>query len=118
MTIVGIEKRGDGALELLVFDPMFRDPPAIRGLVGRVLKSNASVDKSLKLYRRGNRYLKKYHEFEVLEYVHPRPASLLPARPSARLLTIGGGRLIPDASRTPVPVTGVDGSSTSRHARQ
>lgn len=72
MTIVGIEKRTDGALELLVFDPMFRDPPAIRGLVGRVLKNNTSVDKSLKLYRRGNKYLKKYHEFEVLECVYPR----------------------------------------------
>ena len=90
MTIVGIEKRTDGTLELLVFDPMFRDPPAVRGLVGRVLKNNTSVDKSLKLYRRGNKYLKKYHEFEVLEYVYPAAEfSFLPVHPWARLLTIG-----------------------------
>ncbi|KAK8047626.1 hypothetical protein PG996_015690 [Apiospora saccharicola] len=67
LTIVGLEKRSNGSTELLVFDPMFRDPQSITKLVGRALSHKTSPDKSLSLYRRGNKYLKKYHEFELLK---------------------------------------------------
>ncbi|RYO98481.1 hypothetical protein DL764_007077 [Monosporascus ibericus] len=65
LTIVGVEKRVDGAMELLVFDPVFRDPDSITRYVGRRVK-NKNPDSALKLYRRGPKYLKKYHEFEIL----------------------------------------------------
>lgn len=67
LTIVGLEKRSNGSTELLVFDPMFRDPQSITKLIGRALSHKTSPDKSLSLYRRGNKYLKKYHEFELLK---------------------------------------------------
>ncbi|KAK8041197.1 peptidase family C78-domain-containing protein [Apiospora phragmitis] len=67
LTIVGLEKRSNESVELLVFDPMFRDPQSITKLVGRALSHKTSPDKSLSLYRRGNKYLKKYHEFELLK---------------------------------------------------
>ncbi|KAK8017609.1 hypothetical protein PG993_013935 [Apiospora rasikravindrae] len=67
LTIVGLEKRSNGSAELLVFDPMFRDPQSITKLIGRALSHKTSPDKSLSLYRRGNKYLKKYHEFELLQ---------------------------------------------------
>ncbi|KAI8633122.1 DUF1671-domain-containing protein [Xylariaceae sp. FL1651] len=90
LTIVGLERRVSGALELLVFDPMFHDPAGITrlvGLVGRRGNSDSTAggdgvgggaakehrgplhrnpDGALKLYRRGNKYLKKYNEFEIL----------------------------------------------------
>ncbi|KAI0490742.1 peptidase family C78-domain-containing protein [Xylaria cf. heliscus] len=80
LTIVGLERRVSGSLKLLVFDPMFHDPDGVIRLVGRVgrhgdAKSdrnrirhaiNRSPDGMLRLYRRGNNYLKKYHEFELL----------------------------------------------------
>ncbi|KAK8067142.1 hypothetical protein PG997_013889 [Apiospora hydei] len=69
LTIVGLEKRSNGSAELLVFDPMFRDPQSITKLIGRALSHKTSPDKSLSLYRRGNKYLKKYHEFELLKLV-------------------------------------------------
>ncbi|CAJ2507471.1 Uu.00g086570.m01.CDS01 [Anthostomella pinea] len=65
LTIVGLEKRHGGAIELLVFDPMFHDPVGITRYVGRRFQ-HRSPDTALKLYRRGNKYLKKYNEFEVL----------------------------------------------------
>ncbi|RYP41144.1 hypothetical protein DL769_011643 [Monosporascus sp. CRB-8-3] len=65
LTIIGLEKRIDGATELLVFDPVFRDPDSITRYVGRKVK-HKNTDFSLKLYRRGAKYLKKYHEFEIL----------------------------------------------------
>ncbi|ORY72031.1 peptidase family C78-domain-containing protein [Pseudomassariella vexata] len=67
LTIVGLEKRHDGETELLVFDPMFGDPRTITKYIGRTFEG--STDKALKLYRRGNKYLRKYYEFEVLTYV-------------------------------------------------
>ncbi|RYP48970.1 hypothetical protein DL768_005242 [Monosporascus sp. mg162] len=65
LTIIGLEKRMDGAMELLVFDPVFRDPDSITRYVGRKVK-HRNPDLALKLYRRGGKYLKKYHEFEIL----------------------------------------------------
>jgi len=95
MTIVGLERRTSGVLELLVFDPMFRAPAAMTQLAelkqpsclnrrnnqvhvqgqgnGRENKPMASLYKSaeaaMKLYRRGHRYLRRYTEFEILKYV-------------------------------------------------
>lgn len=82
LTIVGLEKRASGSLKLLVFDPMFHDPEGVLRLAGRVGRHGStkedknsktrnaimhrSPDSALKLYRRGNNYLRKYHEFELL----------------------------------------------------
>ncbi|KAI1115867.1 peptidase family C78-domain-containing protein [Nemania sp. NC0429] len=84
LTIVGLEQRGSGSLKLLVFDPMFHDPEGVLRLVGRVGRHGGSTkednknsrsrnpmihrspDSVLKLYRRGNNYLRKYQEFELL----------------------------------------------------
>ncbi|KAI8945282.1 peptidase family C78-domain-containing protein [Xylaria longipes] len=83
LTIVGLERRASGSLKLLVFDPMFHDTDGVLRLVGRVGRHgdskddknkmrhaiHRSPDAMLKLYRRGNNYLRKYHEFELLRYV-------------------------------------------------
>ncbi|RYC63678.1 hypothetical protein CHU98_g2511 [Xylaria longipes] len=80
LTIVGLERRASGSLKLLVFDPMFHDTDGVLRLVGRVGRHgdskddknkmrhaiHRSPDAMLKLYRRGNNYLRKYHEFELL----------------------------------------------------
>ncbi|KAI0540957.1 peptidase family C78-domain-containing protein [Xylaria digitata] len=81
LTIVGLEKRASGSLKLLVFDPMFHDPDGVIRLAGRAGHYGGAAkddrhrirhlmhrnpDGALRLYRRGNNYLKKYHEFELL----------------------------------------------------
>jgi zinc finger-containing ubiquitin peptidase 1 len=66
LTIVGLEKRQNGSTELLVFDPTFHDSPSITKHIGRTFH-HRYPDSALKLYRRGNKYLKKYHEFEILK---------------------------------------------------
>lgn len=68
LTIFGLERRASGAAELLVFDPMFHDPATIADNVGRKIR-HRNPDHALKLYRRGPKYLRKYHEFEILRYV-------------------------------------------------
>jgi hypothetical protein len=76
LTIVGLERHTSGALELLVFDPVFHDPASITQLRDRdgsgkekktLLQRNS--DSMLKIYRRGHKYLKRYDEFEILRYV-------------------------------------------------
>jgi hypothetical protein len=85
MTIVGLERRTSGALELLVFDPMFHGPTGIKLLVELLGRGSSAAngspkenkknlayrnpDRALKMYRRGHKYLKRYHEFEMLKYV-------------------------------------------------
>ncbi|KAK0720476.1 peptidase family C78-domain-containing protein [Lasiosphaeris hirsuta] len=66
MTIIGFEKLKSGGKNLLVFDPMFHDATSVMKLVGHRF-SHPFPDMSLKFYRRGRRYLRKYHEFEVLK---------------------------------------------------
>lgn len=68
MTIVGIEKKKDGSVNLLVFDPMFHDAASITKLIGKRFKHKSPAD-LLRAYRRGAKYLKKYKEFETLKYV-------------------------------------------------
>ncbi|EXF73268.1 peptidase family C78 [Colletotrichum fioriniae PJ7] len=65
LTIVGFEKQKHGPANLLVFDPVFRDPPALARLIGQTFK-HKSADESLKPYRRGAKYLRRYREFEIL----------------------------------------------------
>jgi len=67
MTIVGIERQITGHINLLVFDPMFHDAAPISKLVGQTF-TERHPDKLLKPYRRGNHYLKKFREFEILRY--------------------------------------------------
>ena len=67
MTLVGLEKRKDGAKNLLVLDPMYRTSAGLSQLVGtRFRVSNPS--RLLQAHRRGNAYLKKYRTFEILKY--------------------------------------------------
>ncbi|KAK4241239.1 peptidase family C78-domain-containing protein [Achaetomium macrosporum] len=65
MTIIGFEKLKNGAKQLLVFDPSFHDSSSILRLVGKTFV-HPMPDLALKLYRRGNRYLRAYREFELL----------------------------------------------------
>lgn len=67
MTIVGIEKRKDGQLYLLVFDPSAQDSRAILQLVDKTFRQKPSVaDEILQPYRRGAKHLRRYGEFELL----------------------------------------------------
>ena len=68
MTIIGIERQKTGHVNVLVFDPMFHDAAPISKLVDKNFKEK-NPDKLLKPYRRGNHYLKKFREFELLRYV-------------------------------------------------
>ncbi|KAL0779373.1 hypothetical protein CaCOL14_003858 [Colletotrichum acutatum] len=68
LTIVGFEKQKHGPANLLVFDPVFRDPPALARLIGQTFK-HKSADESLKPYRRGAKYLRRYREFEILSRI-------------------------------------------------
>lgn len=66
MTIVGFEIRDNGSANLLVFDPMFKTPPAIHRLIGTSARSDNPA-RLLKAYRRGTPYLQKYKLFELLK---------------------------------------------------
>lgn len=66
MTIVGIEKKTSGAMNLLVFDPMFHDNEKVTKHIGRNFEFKKPAD-LLRAYRRGSAYLKKYREFEILK---------------------------------------------------
>ncbi|KAI9746435.1 MAG: hypothetical protein M1818_000148 [Claussenomyces sp. TS43310] len=65
MTIIGFEKQRNGAVNLLVFDPMFRDASAVTKLVDQTFKHKNPAS-PLRAYRRGSKYLAKYKEFEIL----------------------------------------------------
>lgn len=71
MTIVGFEKRSNGAKEIIVFDPMFHDSSTITQLIGQEFRHKAPSN-SLKAYRRGVHYLRRYNEFEILKLTPPR----------------------------------------------
>lgn len=70
MTIIGFEFRDNGGANLLVFDPMFKTSPAIQRLMGKTIESS-DPGRLLKAYRRGENYLRKYEEFEILKYALP-----------------------------------------------
>ena len=67
MTIVGFEVRKSGSLNLMVFDPMFNPSPAIKKLVGSNSFRTANPERLLRAHRRGESYLGKYRDFEILK---------------------------------------------------
>lgn len=69
MTIVGVESRVDGAVNLVVFDPMFNPSPALKKLAlsGSTSFRCGEPEKLLKAHRRAERYLSKYRDFELLK---------------------------------------------------
>lgn len=66
MTIVGIEVRASGSMNLVVFDPMFNPSPAVKKLVGSANFRIEKPESLLRAHRRGVSYLSKYDEFELL----------------------------------------------------
>ncbi|KAI2643474.1 peptidase family C78-domain-containing protein [Xylaria nigripes] len=75
LTIVGLERRVSGSLKLLVFDPMYHDPKVLTRLVGGAKEDHSKLltpvlwhpDATLNLYRRGNKYLRRFSAFEILK---------------------------------------------------
>lgn len=65
-TIIGIEKKTSGAINLIVFDPMFHDNEKVIKSIGLKTKFKYPAD-LLRAYRRGSAYLKKFREFEILK---------------------------------------------------
>ncbi|CAK7208348.1 hypothetical protein SCUCBS95973_000071 [Sporothrix curviconia] len=65
LTIVGIEKTTAGEMNLLVFDPVFRDSSMMARLVGH---KHSHPDQLLRPYRRGPRYLSRFRAFEIIKY--------------------------------------------------
>ncbi|KAI9881370.1 MAG: hypothetical protein M1830_003377 [Pleopsidium flavum] len=76
LTIVGFEKRKNGTRNLLVFDPIFKPSPGIQRLIGTNFRAT-SPERLLKAYRRGETYLGRYRNFELLKLT----ARLPPAYP-------------------------------------
>ena len=73
MTIVGIEKRKGGSRSLLVFDPAYNPSREMLKLLSLPSTTNG-IEPSMSLikpYRRGKKYLKRYHAFETLRFVAP-----------------------------------------------
>ncbi|PWY64994.1 DUF1671 domain protein [Aspergillus heteromorphus CBS 117.55] len=66
LTIIGFEVRDNGSADLLVFDPMFKAPPAVKRLKGTKALT-PDPERILKGYRRGTAYLQKYKTFELLK---------------------------------------------------
>jgi zinc finger-containing ubiquitin peptidase 1 len=67
MTIIGLEVRNSGAVNLVVFDPMFNPSPAIKRLVGSNSFRTQNPERLLKAHRRGESYLGRYRAFEILK---------------------------------------------------
>ncbi|KAH0538615.1 hypothetical protein FGG08_004816 [Glutinoglossum americanum] len=80
LTIVGLEKGKSGGRNLLVFDPMFKPSPGIFRLLGRKKSTHRRPGDMLRAYRRGEVYLRRYSDFELLRLSPPEslPASTLP----------------------------------------
>ncbi|KAL3489461.1 DUF1671-domain-containing protein [Aspergillus germanicus] len=70
MTIIGFEIRDKGHANLLVFDPTYKTPAAIKHSTATIIKTPDPA-RILKGYRRGGEYLQKYQNFEILKYRTP-----------------------------------------------
>lgn len=68
MTIVGFQKEKDGTRNLIVFDPMYHDPPWVVRHIGHTFKQKFP-GLLLDPYLRGEKYLKRYKMFELLMLV-------------------------------------------------
>ena len=66
LTIVGIERRKDGSRRLLCFDPAWQPPSMMQQLRLPTTLSSLSRRCILQMYRKKERYLKRYHAFETL----------------------------------------------------
>ncbi|KIX94212.1 uncharacterized protein Z520_09922 [Fonsecaea multimorphosa CBS 102226] len=69
LTIVGVEQRLNGVVNLVVFDPMFNPSPALKKLAfsRSTAFQCAQPGKLLKAHRKDERYLTNYKEFELLK---------------------------------------------------
>jgi len=76
MTIVGIEIRSQSTVNLVVFDPMFAPSPAVQKLSGPSSFRSPEPGKLMKAHRRGEKYLSKYKDFELLKLTGPLPGSV------------------------------------------
>ncbi|KAA8643163.1 C78 family peptidase [Aspergillus tanneri] len=65
LTIIGFEIRDNGSANLLVLDPMFKPPPVVEHGKETYSKFHDPTQ-TLKGYRRGTDYLRKYKLFEIL----------------------------------------------------
>lgn len=73
MTIVGVEVHTNGNANLVVFDPMF-NPSSLMKKLTKVRKFRYSEPARLmKAYRRGESYLLKYKDFEMLKITESTP---------------------------------------------
>ena len=75
MTIVGWESRYDGGVNLIVFDPMFQPNATIKSMAVTKSLSIKEPAKMMKAHRRGESYLAKYHDFELLQLTASPPVS-------------------------------------------
>jgi zinc finger-containing ubiquitin peptidase 1 len=66
MTIVGLEVRTNGSINLVVFDPMFNPSPAMKKLAGLHSFRVADPRRLIRAHRRGETYLSRYKDFEIL----------------------------------------------------
>jgi len=76
MTIVGVESRSDGSVNLVVFDPMFNPSLDLKNLAlnkTRGFRCNAP-ERLLRAHRRGEKYLSKYRDFELLRLASSTPS--------------------------------------------
>lgn len=76
MTIVGVESRSDGHVNLVVFDPMFNPNLDLKRLAlnrTRSFRCNAP-EKLIRAHRRGDKYLSKYRDFELLKLTSSTPS--------------------------------------------
>jgi zinc finger-containing ubiquitin peptidase 1 len=67
MTVIGFEKKRDGTVNLLVFDPMFRESCDVIKLIGQSFE-HENPSTLLRAYQRTVKHLHKHNEFEVLRY--------------------------------------------------
>ncbi|GIZ44049.1 hypothetical protein CKM354_000725800 [Cercospora kikuchii] len=67
MTIIGLQKTRSGKRSLLVLDPAWQAPSAIVGSEDINAQSSWKRHRTLKMYRKSERYLKRFGGFEILE---------------------------------------------------
>ena len=75
MTVVGWESRYDGGVNLVVFDPMFQPNATIKRMAMTGSLSVREPAKVMKAHRRGENYLAKFNDFELLMLKAATPAS-------------------------------------------
>ncbi|PPJ61203.1 hypothetical protein CBER1_10282 [Cercospora berteroae] len=67
MTIIGFQKTRSGGRSLLVFDPAWQAPSTIRESIDVYSHSRWKRHRTLKMYRKSERYLARFSGFEILE---------------------------------------------------